>query len=77
LTLLYATLLFKLLAQRHQQVLRIKKELNVSDSISLRHAAQYSGPAYPTLLFKLLAQRHQQVLRIKKELVSDSTAVRT
>jgi hypothetical protein len=31
----YATLLFKLLAQRHQQVLRIKKEL-VSDSTAVR-----------------------------------------
>jgi hypothetical protein len=35
----YATLLFKLLAQLHQKVLRRKKELNVSDSTAL-HACR-------------------------------------
>jgi hypothetical protein len=74
----YATLLFKLLAQCHQQVLRTKKELNVSDSTASHMLLNSLGQAYATLLFKLLAKRHQQVLRTKKELnVSDSTASRT
>jgi hypothetical protein len=68
----YATLLFKLLAQRHQQVLRTKRELNVSDSTAV---CTYRSIVYAALLFKLLAQHHQQVLPIKKELnVSNSTA---
>jgi hypothetical protein len=53
----YATLLFKLLAKRHPQVLRTKKKLNV-------------GQGYATLFFKLLAKRHQQVLRTKKGTMS-------
>jgi hypothetical protein len=53
----YATLLFKLLAQCHPQVLRTQKKLNV-------------GHGYATLLFKLLTKRHQQVLQTKKGTMS-------